>query len=90
MPRIDSSVLPLGQSEGHCDSIGTIEDNQKLSERRAHAVYNYFIKKGISADRMKTIGYGETIPKASNTNPDGSDNPEGRAMNRRVELKVVQ
>jgi OOP family OmpA-OmpF porin len=76
--------------EGHCDSKGTVPYNQKLSERRAHAVYNYFIKKGIKADRMKTIGYGELKPKASNTNPNGSDNPEGRAINRRVELKVVQ
>ena len=76
--------------EGHTDSKGTDAYNQKLSERRAHAVYNYFIKKGIKADRMKTIGYGESRPKASNTNPNGSDNPEGRAINRRVELKVVQ
>jgi OOP family OmpA-OmpF porin len=76
--------------EGHTDSMGTFPYNQKLSERRAHAVYNYFNKKGISADRMKTIGYGELKPKASNTNPNGSDNPEGRAINRRVELKVVQ
>jgi OOP family OmpA-OmpF porin len=76
--------------EGHCDGMGTIPYNQKLSERRAHAVYNYFIKKGISSDRMKTIGYGKTKPKASNTTPDGKDNPEGRAINRRVELKVVQ
>lgn len=76
--------------EGHCDGMGTIPYNQKLSERRAHAVYTYFIKKGIKADRMKTIGYGKTKPKASNTNPNGSDNPEGRAINRRVELKVVQ
>jgi OOP family OmpA-OmpF porin len=76
--------------EGHTDSMGTVPYNQKLSERRAHAVYNYFNKKGISADRMKTIGYGELKPKASNTTPNGRDNPEGRAMNRRVELKVVQ
>jgi len=76
--------------EGHCDAKGTVPYNQKLSERRAHAVYNYFIKKGISSDRMKTIGYGELKPKASNTTPDGRDNPEGRAINRRVELKVVQ
>jgi OOP family OmpA-OmpF porin len=76
--------------EGHTDSMGTFPYNQKLSERRAHAVYNYFNKKGISADRMKTIGYGELKPKASNTTPNGRDNPEGRAMNRRVELKVVQ
>lgn len=70
--------------EGHCDGIGTIPYNQKLSERRAHAVQQYFIKKGVKADRMKTIGYGKTKPKADNATD------EGRAINRRVELKVVQ
>jgi OOP family OmpA-OmpF porin len=76
--------------EGHTDSKGTEPYNQKLSERRAKAVFDYFVAKGISASRMKTIGYGELRPKASNTNPNGSDNPEGRAINRRVELKVMQ
>jgi OOP family OmpA-OmpF porin len=70
--------------EGHCDGIGTIPYNQKLSERRAKAVYDYFRKKGISGDRKKTIGYGKTRPKADNATD------EGRAINRRVELKVVQ
>jgi OmpA-OmpF porin, OOP family len=70
--------------EGHTDSIGTIRYNQKLSERRAKAVFDYFVAKGISASRMQTIGYGKTEPKASNATA------EGRAINRRVELKVVQ
>jgi len=76
--------------EGHTDSKGTDAYNQKLSERRAQAVFNYFVAKGISASRMQTIGYGETRPIASNTKPNGSDNPEGRAINRRVELKVLK
>jgi len=76
--------------EGHTDSIGSDAYNQRLSERRAKAVFNYFLKKGISADRMKTVGYGESRPKASNTKPNGKDNPEGRAINRRVELNPVQ
>ena len=76
--------------EGHTDSKGTDAYNQKLSERRAQAVFSYFVAKGISASRMQTIGYGETRPIASNTNPNGSDNPEGRAINRRVELKVMK
>jgi len=76
--------------EGHTDSIGSVEYNLKLSDRRAKSVYDYFVKKGISASRMKTIGYGKSNPKASNTKPDGSDNPEGRAINRRVELKVMK
>ncbi len=76
--------------EGHTDSKGTEAYNQKLSERRARAVYNYFVDKGINRSRMQTVGYGETRPIASNTNPNGSDNPEGRAINRRAELKVMK
>lgn len=68
--------------EGHTCSIGTIAYNQKLSERRAKSVYDYFVKKGIAPERMKTIGYGELRPKADNRTA------EGRAINRRVELKV--
>ncbi len=70
--------------EGHTDSIGSEAYNQKLSEKRAKAVYDYFVKKGISPDRMKTVGYGETRPKADNSTE------EGRAINRRVEIKVVK
>lgn len=76
--------------EGHTDSKGTEPYNQKLSERRAQAVFNYFVDKGIGRSRMQTIGYGETRPIASNTEPDGSDNPEGRALNRRAELRVTK
>jgi len=96
---LDEAVKTLSQPpcdkvnvviEGHTDSIGSDAYNQRLSERRAKAVFNYFLKKGISADRMKTVGYGESRPKASNTKPNGKDNPEGRAINRRVELNPVQ
>lgn len=70
--------------EGHCDGIGSVPYNQKLSERRAKAVYDYFAKKGVKKNRMKAIGYGKSRPKADNATE------EGRAINRRVELKVVQ
>ncbi|WP_313348091.1 OmpA family protein [Stenotrophomonas sp.] len=74
---------------GHTDSKGTDEYNQKLSERRATAVYDYLTKNGVAASRLVgPIGYGESRPIAPNTNPDGSDNPEGRAKNRRTELNV--
>ncbi|MDF2483808.1 MAG: hypothetical protein K0R79_4165 [Stenotrophomonas indicatrix] len=74
---------------GHTDSKGTDAYNQKLSERRATAVYNYLTKNGVDAGRLAgPIGYGESRPIAPNTNPDGSDNPEGRAKNRRTELNV--
>jgi OOP family OmpA-OmpF porin len=74
---------------GHTDSIGTEQYNQGLSERRARAVYDYLTSHGIDASRLAgPNGYGESRPIAPNTNPDGSDNPEGRARNRRTELNV--
>ena len=74
--------------EGHTDSIGSDAYNQKLSERRAMAVKHYLVSKGVTADRLDTVGYGESRPVAPNKTPNGKDNPEGRAMNRRAELKV--
>ncbi len=74
---------------GHTDSVGTDAYNQKLSERRAKAVYDYLTSNGVDAGRLiGPHGYGESRPIAPNTNPDGSDNPEGRAQNRRTELNV--
>jgi OOP family OmpA-OmpF porin len=74
---------------GHTDSKGTDAYNQALSERRAKAVYDYLTSNGIDAARLQgPNGYGESRPIAPNTNPDGSDNPEGRAKNRRTELNV--
>src|SRR5690625_528290 len=74
---------------GHTDSVGTEQYNQGLSERRAQAVYDYLTSNGIDASRLQgPIGYGESRPIAPNTNPDGTDNPEGRARNRRTELNV--
>ena len=65
---------------GHTDSIGTDEYNQGLSLRRAEAVRNYLVDKGIAADRLSIKGYGESQPVADNATADG------RFMNRRVEL----
>ncbi len=74
---------------GHTDSIGTDAYNQKLSERRAKAVFDYLTSNGVDAGRLVgPHGYGESRPIAPNTNADGSDNPEGRAKNRRTELNV--
>ena len=74
---------------GHTDSKGTDAYNQKLSERRATAVYDYLTAQGVAASRLTgPVGYGESRPIAPNTNADGSDNPEGRAKNRRTELNV--
>ncbi len=74
---------------GHTDAVGSDAYNQGLSERRASAVYNYLTSNGVDAGRLVgPNGYGESRPIAPNTNDDGSDNPEGRARNRRTELNV--
>jgi len=76
--------------EGHTDSKGTEEYNQKLSERRAEAVKQYLIKKGaVESSMISATGYGESRPIAPNETPDGKDNPEGRAENRRVEILIM-
>lgn len=76
--------------EGHTDFKGEEDYNQNLSIKRAERVKNSLIAAGISASRIKTTGYGELKPIANNTNPDGTDNPEGRQKNRRVEVKIQQ
>lgn len=65
---------------GHTDSRGSDKYNMKLSQRRAEAVRNYLISKGIAADRLTAKGYGESQPIADNATD------EGRFKNRRVEL----
>ena len=81
-----SIVVELG---AHTDSKGEDAYNEKLSQRRAESVVKYLKKHGIPKDRLVAKGYGEGTPIADNTNPDGTDNPEGRQMNRRTEIKVV-
>lgn len=73
----------------HTDSKGNDEYNQKLSQNRAESVVKYLVKKGIDKERLVAKGYGEAKPVASNKNPDGTDNPEGRQKNRRTEFKVI-
>ncbi len=75
---------------GHTDSWGSKEFNKKLSEKRARAVVDYLVSKGISPERFVAKGMGEEQPIAINENPDGSDNPEGRQLNRRVEIKIIK
>jgi outer membrane protein OmpA-like peptidoglycan-associated protein len=69
---------------GHTDNIGTKEYNKMLSQRRANAVKDYLVKKGVDARRITAVGYGEEKPLASN-----DDEKEGRELNRRVEFKVT-
>ena len=68
--------------EGHTDNVGSPEYNRGLSERRAYGVRDYLTAQGVSASRITAIGYGETHPKSSN------DTPEGRQLNRRVEIHI--
>ena len=69
---------------GYTDSKGNDAYNQKLSEERAQAVVNRLVQNGISADQMKAKGYGKTLPAAPNKKANGSDDPTGRQLNRRV------
>lgn len=73
--------------EGHTDSIGNDNYNQSLSERRAASVKSWLTSHG-AANPMTTRGWGKKKSIAPNTKPDGSDNPEGRQKNRRVEITV--
>jgi outer membrane protein OmpA-like peptidoglycan-associated protein len=74
--------------EGHTDSIGSADYNQTLSEQRAQAVKGWLVSRQAVPAATAIKGYGKTRPVASNTKPDGSDNPEGRQKNRRVEILI--
>lgn len=74
--------------EGHSDAVGKPEDNLALSTARAETVANELIVNSLRRERVTTNGYGEGRPVAPNTHPDGTDNPEGRARNRRVEIVI--
>lgn len=78
------------EMSAHTDSRGTDDYNFKLSDNRARSCMEYIISKGINASRITSHGYGETMPVAPNSNADGSDNPEGRQLNRRVEFKILK
>lgn len=69
---------------GHTDAVGSDQENQLLSEKRANAVKKYLIEKGIKENRLFSIGYGETQPVADN------NNDIDRQLNRRVEFKILK
>jgi outer membrane protein OmpA-like peptidoglycan-associated protein len=69
--------------EGHTDNVGKPADNKKLSEQRAWTVVNYLVLHGIKSKRLAGIGFGETKPVNTNKTE------EGRAQNRRTELKIT-
>jgi len=75
--------------DGYTDSKGSDSYNQGLSQRRAEAVRKWLVEKeGLKAVSFQTAGHGAKNPVAPNTKPDGSDDPEGRQKNRRVEIVV--
>jgi outer membrane protein OmpA-like peptidoglycan-associated protein len=95
-PSLDSLVSLLNfypkmiiEVSAHTDNKGSDQYNMSLSEKRAKSVLDYLVQKGIDAARLQSKGYGETMPVAPNTTPEGRDNPEGRAKNRRTEFKVL-
>jgi outer membrane protein OmpA-like peptidoglycan-associated protein len=77
--------------EGHTDSIGSNAYNMRLSLQRATAVKTWLAKnEGFNVAMFRTQGFGASRPVASNTRPDGTDNPDGRQLNRRVELVIMK
>ena len=89
-PILDEVVTVLANNpelkveiKGHTDNSGFLEFNQKLSENRAKAIIEYFIKEGINPKRLSAKGFGPSQPLYTN------DTPEGRAKNRRIELKPI-
>jgi outer membrane protein OmpA-like peptidoglycan-associated protein len=75
--------------EGYTDAKGAQSGNIQLSLERAQAVKDWLVKNGgVLASTISTKGFGEQYPVAANTNPNGTDNPFGRALNRRVTIIV--
>jgi OOP family OmpA-OmpF porin len=70
--------------QGHTDNTGSSSFNTALSKKRAQAVEKYFLSKGVPSEQIRSVGFGPSMPIASN------DTPAGRASNRRVEFKPVQ
>ena len=76
---------------GYTDAKGSAAYNAALSERRARSVKNWFVERdGLRNIRFATNGFGAGDPVAPNTKPDGSDNPDGRRKNRRVEILIAK
>jgi outer membrane protein OmpA-like peptidoglycan-associated protein len=73
----------LVRVEGHTDSVGSEQYNQDLSIRRAMAVKNLLVQRGVADSRVEGVGYGETMPMATN------NTEAGRQRNRRVEIKIA-
>ncbi len=91
LPVLDAFITILKDNpalkfeiSGYTDNVGSPEVNKRISTERAQACVNYMISKGISADRLKPVGYGSDKPLVPN------NTPENRARNRRVEAKIIK
>ena len=102
LPKASDTLRKVGQVaasypsspiliEGHTDGKGTHPYNMKLSENRANSVKAWLVQNAsVAASRISTRGWGEAKPIAPNKKPDGSDDPEGRQKNRRVEIVLTK
>ena len=81
--RLKSDTNVMVELAGHTDSVGSDEQNQSVSQSRADVVFNYLKGKGVSADRLRSVGYGETNPIADN------ETDAGRQQNRRTEARII-
>ena len=95
-PELDKVAAALVKNKnlrieltGHADAVGSAVNNKALSLRRATTIQQYLINKGVDKNRIKIAAKGEDTPIAINNNKDGSDCPEGRKYNRRVDLGVM-
>ncbi|WP_169786886.1 OmpA family protein [Nitriliruptor alkaliphilus] len=82
----DAAPVEIG---GHTDGLGSDEYNDQLSLERAEAVVQGLVDRGVPASRLTAQGYGSRQPVAEEELGDGSDDPDGRAANRRVEVLIV-
>jgi outer membrane protein OmpA-like peptidoglycan-associated protein len=86
-PRAAARKIKL---EGHTDNVGSAAYNMTLSKNRADAVAKELVKQGLQPDRISVEAFGGTRPVAPNRKADGTDDPAGRAKNRRVEAIISQ
>ncbi len=77
------------EMSSHTDSKGSESYNKTLSQKRAESAKAWLVEKGISESRIQAVGYGESMPVAENEFADGTDNPDGRQLNRRTEFKII-
>lgn len=90
--QVAASLLATGKSlevHGHTDALGSDAYNLDLSERRAVAFAQALMAQGVTAE-ITTVGFGETQPVAPNENADGTDDPAGRQLNRRIEIVIPE